>query len=103
MGSATKLRRGATDFSIDGPVTVCSAIEGGNRLFNSSQIVECRGEAAATAPHPGDQQVLYRSAGAEGTASAWSIRLASTSSTNSLEGIVDAVVPGAEVAESAEG
>jgi hypothetical protein len=40
-----------------GPVTVCSAIEGGNRLFNSSQIVECRGEAAAAAPHPGDPQV----------------------------------------------
>ena len=37
IGSATKLRNGAIDFSIDGPVTILSAISGGNRRFSSPQ------------------------------------------------------------------
>jgi hypothetical protein len=37
MGSATKLRKGAMDFSIEGPVTMLAAMSGGHRALNSCQ------------------------------------------------------------------
>ena len=37
IGSATKLRSGAIDFSIDGPVTSWSAMNAGMRAVNSDQ------------------------------------------------------------------
>jgi len=37
IGSATKLRNGAMDFSIDGPVTILSAMSLEHRALNSCQ------------------------------------------------------------------